>query len=355
MIWRYCCLVFIFHGALSADSFWQVSTPGGFSAEAKLVKDAVLLPQSIVIELQLSHPVGYSVDEKALLANLLRNPSPGASPFGLKSVNKSIVPSSNGGLITELWQLNLEPKLAGKYGLTFLNITFLPEGKMDEKIVQLFSGLLEVTVNLPKIEEHLFFPNEMPLSFSQTFPITINSHLRTELRQKHAEDEPNRNLARWINKKFPWEAATILLCLLLGFIFYQFGLIKKRAIKSSLFAKDHYRQADKKLKLLKLQSPPDPLLAKDFITELSHAVRMQIEEEYKLTVLPETTEGFFAKIEPIDFFKGEKLVRFKTLIELFDRVKFAAHTPSLEECLAARADIAEIFAHNVLTDEQKDN
>lgn len=339
--------IFLLITPLIASESWNAKSINGFSASATISKEKIMLPEAFVVELILTYPSGYHIDEKVLLANLLRNPRPGAAPFLLLSMKKENLDSqkdqgSEKSEINEKWIFHLEPQLAGKYGLTFLNIPFLPNAT-QERPVDVVSGILDIDVILPPSVDHSFLPMEAPLKLSNTFPIVLSPKMRASLQQKIADKEPSRNWARWKAKRFPWEIACILMALLGVALYYKYAPRKTPLKRVDLVSQIHYRIANEKLIALQEETEVDPSIAEGFIVELSNGVRSEIEEKYHLRVLPDTTEEFFAQLKRADLLDPDKLAKLTEFTKLADKVKFASHIPTLEECLAAKKAAKEIF------------
>nr|MBA2727390.1 hypothetical protein [Parachlamydiaceae bacterium] len=321
-------LIFILTASLTASESWNTSRSPGFSASATISKQEIFLPEAFIIELMFNSPAAYHIDEKVLLANLLRNPRPGAAPFLILSVEKQSLPSQEGEK-AEKWTFHLEPQLAGKYGLTFLNIVFLSNAS-GEKPVELISGILEINVILTESKDHSFLPIETPLKLSRTFPIDLNPKLRATLQQKMADQEPTRNRLSWAGKRFPWEIVCVLLALLGTALYYKFAPRKKLVGQTILDSQMHYHAANEKLSILQQQAEINPSIAESYIVELSNAVRSEIEEKYHLNILPDTTEEFFAQLKSAALLDSDKLAKLKEFTKLADKVKFASHIPTLE-------------------------
>jgi len=333
--------IVVLTASLTASESWSVKGPNGFAASAVISKQEILLPEAFTIELQFSFSEGYHLDEKVLLANLLRNPRTGVAPFLLLSVDKESLPKQEGAN-SEKWTFHLEPQQAGRYGLTFLDILFLPNaaGEKPEKLV---SGILDINVILPKQQGPVVLPLEATLGLSGIFPIDLNAKLRADLHQKMIDEEPGRNRLLWDNKRFPWEILCFLMALCGGALYYKYAPRKKPLAQTVLVSQLHYHAASEILHHLQEQPEIDPSLAQNFIVELSNAVRSQIEEKYHLNVLPDTTEEFFSQLKSADVLDPQKLAKLKEFTKLADQVKYASHIPKLEECLAAKKAAEEIF------------
>lgn len=317
-----------------AEETWSAIGPKGFAAEAKLLESKLTLPNPVKIELILSFPSSYHVDERGLIGNLLRAPLPGAAPFALISIDHEQLMSDIQDVSKGKWSFILEPQLTGKQALTFLNISFIPHSK-NEKIVELISGIFWVQISLPKQEE-IFLPSSaLPLNLSGNYPIELDPTLRAEVEQKDLNQNPQYNLKVWNAKKFPWEAAFILTLLLLFALYLMLRPRKKilpaKPFQSQLF----YNQAVEKLQSLQQQTVINPTIATAFIVDLSNAVRSHLEETHGLNLQYMTTEEFFTQFDASDILDAQRLERLKKFTQKVDQVKFASHAPTLEECLSA--------------------
>lgn len=344
--------VLLFILSLAGLHAWEESAPGGFAAKAILSTEKVLLPETVTVELELSHPANYHVDEKKLVDNLLRNSGPGPAPFLLLSGEKKALPEQThkNASTSEQWFFRLEPQVAGHHLLTFFDIVFLPNDSAKTVPLELTSGVLPIDVALPPAgtEDTFFLPQAAPLAQVNTLPIDLYSITRADLNEKQATQEAIRNVALWKTKRFPWELVVLIAVALLTAIYLKMRPQKTRALKAELQSQLHYQEAEKYLLLLQQQGqqaePAKHSQIKAFVIELTNAVRAHLEERYQVGILSQTTEEFFASIASIEGLDGKEEALIKKFIALVDPVKFASHTLSLEECLEAKKTAREILS-----------
>jgi hypothetical protein len=327
---------FLFFPFLLQSLSWSVEGANGFSAEAFLSEGKVEIPHSIHLELELTFPQGFQVDLPSLREHLLRNSRFQDQPFHLVSEHKKMEARSKEQTnFKQKISYELEPLIPGRQSLTFLAITFMPENTTTLQPVKLISGIFFVDVLLPILKEKPMEFAASLLPIDTPFPIEMDPGLRRKLidnPDRWAQEAlKNEEIER--ERAFPWLA---ILGIALAFLFYlSLKLIPKRELpklKRMPKSSEAYKQAFQILRQLKQVAHPSFELYDCFFVQAADAVRYAIEEQYHIPAVNQTSQEFLQEISKKDILSLDMRQQLARFLEGCDRVKFALHHPSLEEC-----------------------
>jgi hypothetical protein len=326
-----------------AESQWQVEGPAGFQAEGKAFPITVDLPAPVTVELRLSFPASYKVDSTALTNNLLRNPTPGPAPFALLKSESKLLPAAEGRIV-QLWHFQLEPLIPGEHTLTLFGIPFIPKASTKDQKVSLLSGLITINVTLPVIDDKLQDFEAGLLGLNGTYPVELNSELRSQFNDNFLQNAPKNNVNRSNEKRFPWEPLAIIAALGAIAALFVYKKVKKEQSKKPISASErHFQMASSALEKIQKQDQPDYKLAETFVNELSDAVRANFEERYGINIEALTTEEFLHKLPSLATITPKEEELLTKFLNKADKVKFASHTPTLEECIQAENSAKELL------------
>lgn len=320
---------------LSASASWKGETPGGFTVEVTLSTEKISISDHLKITALFSHPENYNVDWGNLRMNLLKYPGLSEPPFSLIEEKREIL-SNTQKKVT----YTLEPQLEGLQFVSLYNIRFLPKNPNENKPAEIISDIFNVTITLPPTTEKFQGMSHPLLSLVRKFPISVSQKNREDLllNPKFLEKEAQGNLKQFRQKTPPWGS-------LAGILLFVFTLLiirmlpktppdlEKEQQRKALSAKD---SAIKSLKFLKKQDLIEKDEQENFYIQLTETVRKFIEERFLLPATKQSTQEFLYDMSSHPDFDTETQAMLSDFLISADRVKFAEHHPSLEECEKAR-------------------
>jgi len=180
--------LFLAVAALSHPMTWERHNDAGFSAEATISAETVLLTDTLTVNLTTASPPGYSVDTKLLGNNLLDEKEASYATFKLQNIAQKDATIA----------FTLEPLELGIQYLTFHEIPFTALGQAK---VILPSGMFRVEVT--SIDEKFVLPvaDVLPLDTKPILTIDAANELQLE---KDAAELPEHNRQVFLDRSFPW-------------------------------------------------------------------------------------------------------------------------------------------------------
>lgn len=308
-------LTFLFLSGLHAAEVWKGEAPGGFFVEIQISGRQFSIQDLIHVDVTLKYPPGYTVNQGSFRNNLLRNFSSLPSPFVLNE-ETSIINENSATL-----QYTLEPQIPGEFILSFFDMEFLSKDGPQEKKTILFSPLFPVKI-FPG--QKINFSGEEPapfLTLSRKLPVDLD-HKNRNLIGELSHKDPKKNMAIEKNRSFPWSIFSAIFAA--GLMYALYRLQKPHSL-------DQKRLLNARSKALhRLEKIKDA--KNDMIfSELSHAVRFYIEDQYAIHAPRKTTQEFLNMLPkaplPENFPKNE----LQKFLLLADQVKFAKGRTTKEE------------------------
>lgn len=343
--WLY--VFFYIPAFLNGIDAWH-ETQEGISGKARFSSNNLTIPQPLIVELFLEYPETLYPDRETIKAHLLQNNRFQSTPFIL--VKEDITaPLLKNGKVTQIFTYEIQPQIAGRQGMTFLNIPFKQKDDSKSKSIQFISPIFFVDVHsqkvLPNPADYIapLLPTATPL------PLELNNDFRRQWLSNPTllakETQENQNLVR--NKTFPWLG--FLSLLVLGSVYSWMRKIPKKSPTQAIKANKSaiaYSQALTLLKNLK-QKTSAPEIDLFFIT-LTDAVRYSLEKHYQWPAIQQTTSEFLQFAANDKRLTREEKENLKIFLEKCDSVKFAKYSASLAECEAS-LQAADQFLTNTIS------
>lgn len=329
---------------LFGTPIWKAQS-GAFSAAVTLSSQNISIDNQLQIELALTYPEDYHPDADTIRTNLARQDNFGEPSFQIVSDKTNLPTSGQNGVITGTMVFTLEPQLAGKFELTFLNIPFLPN-KEGGKKTELISGLFNVSVNIPPAGPNFNGIIAPLMTLSPKLPIEIDPSNRMKYIQNPVLDKKaaERNVAFLKSHTFPWK----LILITLAFIGAVLMLLRAERADASR-RKKAAREKDIKARALETLE----ILAKQDFTrmkldpayvQMTNTVRLFIESRYQVKAARMTTEEFLHRMKEHPIFDVSTRMQLSQFLVSSDKVKFAHHIPTAEEFRQAVGDALKFIA-----------
>lgn len=319
---------------LTASETWKKKGEEGFYVVINFSANSITIEESLTVEIILTHPETYTVNQDKLRANLLKFVGLSEPPFSLKA-EKLEKPSENQLKIT----YTLEPQIAGLKFLSFYDIAFLPKDPEQHHIVEIISDIFKVNVTLPPFQEGFQGLASPLLSLTERFPISMNAANRKKNLENASRDamEAKRNVAIMAGKTIPWADSVgiflfVLLLLIARMQPTQSPDRGKKHQKRALQARKRALKSLNELKSLKLIEKED---FDRYFVQLTDTVRKYIEAKYRLRASTQTTQEFLDAMKSHLAFDDEMQAMLSDFLTSSDWVKFAEHKPNKEECRRA--------------------
>lgn len=315
--------------------------PRHFSATLTLdaTKEPVVLPQPVVVHVELIYPTGYTPDKEVMTDHLLRQQGIFSTPpFALPDVQQKAVEDS--GLIHEKISYQLEPLLPGKFALSLFEVPF-NSITLEPSEVEVVSSIVYVDVVLPESASIDVNTEIAPLlDLSLKAPIELDRGIAKTLATDHSAYFDRL----FQSKAFPWQPLCVLLVLFLMTLRIRkmakktaptaLKLSNKAAAMQSAAQKLHTLQSQDHLK------KPD---VESFVVNLTKGVKFHFEEKLKMPVVSKTSEEFLREFENIKEITLEQKSLMQNFLQTTDRIKFEGYQPTLEDCLRAQTEANEIM------------
>lgn len=329
--------------ALCAELSWHDTRPGGFAAFVFIPENEVVIPSTFSVELTLGFPQGYHIDQEALKAHLLRHSPLSEAPFAMHSAESKTSQLPDGSMVQKI-QYILVPQIEGNFKLSFYDIVFFsddPSGKQVEIISDIFDIKATLTEWMEKPENILIGPL---LPLSPHFPINMSAENRYRLIGPASNKiAAQHNVDVFAQKEFPWWNLLFVIALLL----LVWMLKESRKAPQTIPETENQRASRIKNEALQkiesLSVLPSQAQFMPYYVELTNAVRSYIENRYHLHAPKRTTQEFLHDAANYPQFDEEMRERLKRFLVSADRVKFARHQPTLEECSQALQDAEDVI------------
>lgn len=307
---------------------WTVSSEG-FTAQSEISKTNITSFEDVAINLFLTYPKGFHVDEEALKNHLMRHSLLKPPPFVLKNVESDSSDTSENKVFHKLSYV-LHPQYTGSFSLTFLEISFIPIDQ-SEAPVTLISDIFEVSVTLPKTTAASPFHPASLLPLSLSLPIEIDKMNRQELTENSSRNqmEAQRNMNLLQKKTFPWIEWFILLMLALFWISLRFFPLKPFTI----FEKREQRieKARKKTRQAIAMLQKDNSALSNRYQKLSSLFKNYLEIALRFKFKANTTPEMLKNLSLGSELSPQEYESLSRLLLKSDLVKFAQYNPSREE------------------------
>lgn len=319
------CLFLPFYLCCEQTS-WTIAK-NEFIAHATISKSTISPLEDLVIDLQLTYPKEYKIDQEKLKSNLMRHSLLKPPPFVLKNVESKVSDASENNLSQKL-SYSLHPQYAGNFSLTFLEIDFIPINQ-DKAPVILLSDIFDVKVS--PLEPTAFFPfypeSLLPLSFSLL--TKMDKANRSELIEEKNDMEAKRNVDLFQKKTFPWIEFIILFLLSLFWIAIKFFPLQPFQI----YEKPEKRVEKARKKTLQalagLQKESSSLPQR--YQKLSKLFKVYLENAFQFKFRSNTTPELLNNLSQTGNLSSQEYESVSRLFLKSDLVKFASYSPSKEE------------------------
>jgi hypothetical protein len=316
---------------------WQ-EQKGDFSAKVEIPSTTLTIDDLIQINLTLNYPETHHPNLNAIRRNLIAYYGLDTPPFVVFKEKIDPPITKNQGLIQQNLTFYLLPQLPGEHYLTLQKISFDANKDSKEESVDLFSDVFSINVEIPKFDFQpaILIAPFMELSEQPPVLMSFENKRRFLYNPQMIQDEIAANLSLLKAKNLPWIHVLALLAIAGVILLIRFSPPKTPTVVSNEIDK-------KKLALKKLndlievginqKEPSDT-----FITSLDHAVRYYVESAYQIEASTSTTPEFLIKAAANPKLDNDMRARLVQFLQSTDRVKYARHSPTLEECnKAARA------------------
>jgi len=317
--------------ALFGSTSWTGKAEGDFSVEVTLSTTTLAVDETLNITLHLKYPDTHTVNLDKIRINILKYAGLTEPPFAL--IEERVENISQEETIVHL---QLDPLLEGFHFLSLYDVVFPPKNPETDFPVAIVSKIFEVETTLPTIDKNyrgLAYPL---LSLTKRFPITITPENRKDYLEnpKIQEAEDYRNVRIFEFKTIPWaELSGVFLFLIILLIARMQPKrrpdLKKQIRKQTLTAR---KKAIKALSSLEDEKLPQKNEFERYYVDLTHTVRKYIEENYQIRATTKTTMEFLETIISNPSFDEETKLLLQDFLRSSDKVKFAEHQPTLEEC-----------------------
>ncbi|HEY4831751.1 MAG TPA: hypothetical protein VIH61_04235 [Waddliaceae bacterium] len=218
------------------------------------------------------------------------------------------------------------------FRLPCAELPFVKNLEKDQR-VEIVSDSVEIHVDsLP--ENQKFQPRIAPLlSLTKEYPITIdsNNRMRLEAPQRDLE-EAKHNIDLWRQKTFPWKG---LLTVLLFASIVMMIKLKQKNLKS-VFRNQMNQELNAQKKGMQALEVLRNLLKKqnyeEFYLQITDIVRCFIEERFQIKTSIKTTQEFLQEMAQYPELDSKTQTLLSDFLLRADKVKFADHSPSYQEC-----------------------
>jgi len=332
------------------ETSWSRSV-GQFSVEINLSTKQLPLDELLSIQMILKYPSAYRPNIGLMKSHLLSYEGLGEPPFALAREPTVISTITSNENTEQHIEFILIPKLPGKYSLTFQDIVFDPIEKNSSSPISFITEIFEMTISMPTIEfePNAFIAPLMPLSqkpFVTMDYINRHDYIDNPILLKQ---ERLRNRTIIESKTLPW--LSVIAALLVSIAI----LLVKRLPQTIPIAKgvplpsiDPKLEALKKLEILENEKLVEKGFFQTYFTKLDHTIRSFIDAKYQLDAITSTTQEFLKKTATFPDIKAETRSRLIYLLQSADRVKFAHHEPTQQECIDAGQAARDLIQDNTL-------
>lgn len=191
------------------------------------------------------------------------------------------------------------------------------------------------------IDRHSVAPL-LPLSPGLSVGITQANREKLMNSPEVLAKEAERNTEILAEHSFPW--LLVLGMALSGVALWLLwkmreDVLKQRARKN---IKTPYEEAIEAVKELKTANLPQQKQYEEFFTRLPNIIRVYLEKAYGLSAMEKTTEELLEDRQFSTLFSADIQQLLTAVLQQADRVKFAQHIPSVQECVHA-VDSTETF------------
>lgn len=332
----FCLILFAVPFLLFADYKWTQELDGGFLASVYIPTTRISIDEELTFQVSLKYPPTYEPDIDTIRMNLLKYVGVSEPPFALK--DEKIESLKTGEMkIT----FHLEPQLAKRHFLSLYNIPFIPVEEDSKERKTIISDIFEIEVYLPEVEPAWHGSAIGLLSLTEPFPINLNHENRQRIYHPDRIREEGKKSASIVSSRsIPWTRmmGVLLFCM---FVFIA-RMQPKRRDSSEKAARKKALSA--KSRALGSLSALDASNKEKFYVDLTNTVRQFIEDKFHMRTTSQTTEEFLYEMANNPSFDHETQAMLSDFLSSSDRVKFADHDPSREDCQKA-LQTAKQFIH----------
>lgn len=310
-----CRLIFML--SLFLNLAYAEEIPSGFDIEISLSSKQITLHDLLQLTVTLDHPEHYAVDIPKLRANLLKQNGKEEPPFTLIDEEAEITPK----LTTITY--TLEPQRTGKFRLTLWEVIFLPKG--DRSVVQLISDLISVEVTMPPHTKESSMVSPV-MQLKKELPIEIDSKNKETINNLTGLNDWNEKVIE--SRSIPWDKLLGILVFSLAFLWAK----QQPKVKRLVPKKNIQEIKQDTLQELHQISLPENRDAERFYIRLTNTVRDYFEKGYEIHAPMQTTEEFLHNLVQLTTWDQKQQDQIAVFLRNADRVKFAQHEASPEEC-----------------------
>lgn len=329
------CFVLIPILLFSATS-WEEQAPGGFSVKASFSSETISLQDQLNIQLVVKYPSGYHLNTGALRGHLLQNDTPGDPPFEL--ANEKILPSRimSNGIVQQEIVYTLNPKLVGKYSLTFLGMPFNSSDPKTKPTVEIVSPIMPVTIIKPHVAPSFHPEPANLLGLAPVLPVTMSAANKKMLidSPEILQEEAERNQSIFAERSTPWYLLFLAFVVVISYfgLRHLFEYLLELQHTPEKMRKAAQTKALKTIDAILKENLPQQNLFDDYYVKLTDTVRHYIENTYRLNAPASTTQEFLQNISTNAVFNQNSKNLLANFLVASDLVKFGKHTPSPLEC-----------------------
>jgi len=304
-----------------------------FSVELSVSPKTAFLDETVQVTVQLLYPASHTVNLESIRSNLFKPHGFSMTPFNL--INEIVEKLPERGIKVTF---TLDPLLQGTHTLTLYDVVFTPKEPQLHRPVVIVSNITSVKILLPpKLTLDLKPFPLLPLE--EKLPITITKQNRKKLLENKTifENEAKKNRRILEKKILPWEKISGIFLFAIVFLLARMQpkqfLGRKKNGKPRSSAK---QQALAVLACLEKSQFVEKSTRDPFCFDLSCSIKKYIEERYQLASSAKTTPELLEEISKSTQIDEKIKPFFEDFLFFMDRVKFASHEPSAQECIKMR-------------------
>ena len=274
-------------------------------------------------------------------------PGLGEPPFNIVNEVISNPNKIKEGIEHQTLELSLSPQNSGKHYLAFKTIIFDPDTPKNGTTAEIDGPVFTIDVTMPEVnfQPEAVMARLLPLSEQPPIAISLLNKKQYFFNPERKKTEAADNLAFIESKTLPWLAIITIF-----FAAFAILLIKLFPPKSALKPKeveiDPQTEAKQQLMNILNLKLLEKGMYNTFFTNLDHIVRNYIQKKYNIEIRSSTTQEFLKNASVSHYLDDETRMKLISFLESSDRVKFAKHIPTNEECNEAVQEAQELIGKN---------
>jgi hypothetical protein len=264
---------------------------------------------------------------------LLKGQSLDTIPFKFISDQSSKETYQNA--LSETFAYKLQPRLPGRFPISFGPIAILPDDPSLEKPLNIDVESIFVDVTLTKLDHKLTLPIAPPMDLKNSLPLRWEHAHKQEWHQQHLD-----KIETTPSIKMPL-LSTLALLLIFPLVFmYEH---RKPHIEKIPLSKQSLQQAKETLSNIEKTSGLNATHVSAFVSELTAALRYAFEEKFLVHTHTQTTQEFLLYATSLPEASPLK-ERMENLLLQIDQIKFSQFAISKDECQKLFLEISTIIS-----------